>query len=440
MKKFRGIIYLFVLVALLLFLVFKFYQNITSYIPESIKNNVPDSIVTLHLKITDFINVSKTPDNFLYNVKFLPETNFGEFDLKLFSLTQDESNNSNDLIFNEGTASEKFFIDVFKDNIVVSTFDGNIFYFMKNRLELNKGDIRLSKIRSNLKEYPQLKILDSFIDDNNIFISTFELDEQSLKKKPYCNFSIFQANLNFEVLSFERIFFNPGCTEGVIQGGRIQKISLDQSSGLLFSLAANFSDHPTTEPQDDNSNFGKIIFLNLNTRNTEIFSKGHRNPGGLYVEDDLILSTEHGPQGGDEINKIIRNKNYGWPIVSYGSYYFAKEKKYLKNHDLNDFEEPLYSYIPSIGINEIVKIPEQFIQYDLQNTFFVSSLHGRSLHLVQFDKNYNRVIFSERIFLNRIVRDIKYIDEYNSFILSLGRKGNGEPSQLGVLIPKSNNE
>jgi hypothetical protein len=57
----------------------------------------------------------------------------------------------------------------------------------------------------------------------------------------------------------------------VIQGGRIQKISLDQSSGLLFSLAANFSDHPTTEPQDDNSNFGKIIFLNLNTRNTEIF-------------------------------------------------------------------------------------------------------------------------------------------------------------------------
>jgi hypothetical protein len=126
--------------------------------------------------------------------------------LKLFSLTQDESNNSSDLIFNEGTASEKFFIDVFKDNIVVSTFDGNIFYFLKNRLELNKGDIRLSKIRSNLKEYPQLKILDSFIDDNNIFISTFEHDEQSLKKKPYCNFSIFQANLNLKPLVLREYF------------------------------------------------------------------------------------------------------------------------------------------------------------------------------------------------------------------------------------------
>ena len=440
MKKFRNIIYLFVLAAIVLFLIFKFYREITNFIPESIKNNVPDSIVTLHLKITDFINVTTTPDNFLYNVKFLPETNFGEFDLKLFSFTQNETNDSsNDFIFNKDLASEKFFIDVYKNNIVVSTYDGNIFYFLKDRLEVNSEDIKLSQIITNLKEYPNLKILDSFIDDNNIFISSFELNEESLKKKSYCNFSIFQAKLNLEILSFERIFLNPGCNEGNIQGGRMQKISLDQSDGLLFSLAANLSDYPTTEPQDDNSNYGKIIFLNLNTLNTEVFSKGHRNPQGLYVKDDLILSTEHGPDGGDEINKIIRNKNYGWPIVSYGEYYFAKDKKYLKNHDLNGFEEPLYSYIPSIGISEIVEIPKQFIQHDLQNIFFVSSLHGRSLHLVQFDKNYNRVIFSERIFLNRIIRDLKYIDEYNFFILSLGRIGNGEPSQLGIIIPRGNN-
>ena len=45
---------------------------------------------------------------------------------------------------------------------------------------------------------------------------------------------------------------------------------------------------------------------------------GHRNPQGLLVFDNIVLSTEHGPRGGDEINKIMFGKNYGWPISSYG--------------------------------------------------------------------------------------------------------------------------
>jgi hypothetical protein len=94
MKKFRNIIYLFVIAAVVLFCVLTFYRNIINFIPESIKNNVPNSIVTLHFKITDFINVRNTPDNFLYNVKFLPETNFGEFDFKLVSFIQNETSNS----------------------------------------------------------------------------------------------------------------------------------------------------------------------------------------------------------------------------------------------------------------------------------------------------------------------------------------------------------
>ena len=60
---------------------------------------------------------------------------------------------------------------------------------------------------------------------------------------------------------------------------------------------------------------------------------GHRNPQGLYFdrEKNFILATEHGPQGGDEINlievsKINKDKiqNYGWPISSYGEHYGGK--------------------------------------------------------------------------------------------------------------------
>jgi glucose/arabinose dehydrogenase len=49
-----------------------------------------------------------------------------------------------------------------------------------------------------------------------------------------------------------------------------------------------------------------------------MFSRGLRNPQGLFVDDELILSTEHGPKGGDELNLIVQGEDYGWPVVSYG--------------------------------------------------------------------------------------------------------------------------
>ena len=65
----------------------------------------------------------------------------------------------------------------------------------------------------------------------------------------------------------------------------------------------------------------------------QIFTSGHKNPQGLTSIKDKIFSIEHGPQGGDEINLIMKNKNYGWPIVSYGTEYNNGNgfKKYLKN-------------------------------------------------------------------------------------------------------------
>ena len=94
-----------------------------------------------------------------------------------------------------------------------------------------------------------------------------------------------------------------------VQGGRIIPYNHNGEDGLLFST---YLEGPKPEgkydlsfPQKDTSLFGKILFFNLETKEPIIFSKGHGNIQGLYVEDNLILSTEHGPRGGDEINKII---------------------------------------------------------------------------------------------------------------------------------------
>ncbi len=55
----------------------------------------------------------------------------------------------------------------------------------------------------------------------------------------------------------------------------------------------------------------------------EIWSYGHRNPQGLAVHPDTgeLWNTEHGPQGGDELNHVQRGGNHGWPLVSYGCEY-----------------------------------------------------------------------------------------------------------------------
>ncbi len=55
-----------------------------------------------------------------------------------------------------------------------------------------------------------------------------------------------------------------------------------------------------------------------------IYSSGHRNILGLYADKNTILASENGPKGGDEINKILLGRNYGWPISSYGDYYNPK--------------------------------------------------------------------------------------------------------------------
>ena len=68
---------------------------------------------------------------------------------------------------------------------------------------------------------------------------------------------------------------------------------------------------------------------------------------------------------------IIYNNNYGYPISSYGENYNFKEKvlkeqksfEFLKNHKTKNFKEPIFSFVPSIGISEIVEVPETFSKY-----------------------------------------------------------------------------
>jgi len=200
-------------------------------------------------------------------------------------------------------------------------------------------------------------------------------------------------------------------------------------NGLLFSTSNQHQDDTDSEfklPQEDSSIFGKILFINFESTKYKIFSKGHRNIQGLFVKDGLILSTEHGPKGGDEINKILFGKNYGWPIASYGKKYFSNNF-YKHNHYSLGFKEPIYSYVPSIGISEIIEIPTEFYK-NFENNYLVSSLNGKHLHRIKFDQNFDKVIFDEKIFIGSRIRDLKYDRTSNSILLALENDG-----EIGIL-------
>jgi glucose/arabinose dehydrogenase len=83
----------------------------------------------------------------------------------------------------------------------------------------------------------------------------------------------------------------------------------------------------------------------------EIYSVGHRNPLGLafHPETGELWSTEQGPQGGDELNRIQAGKNYGWPEVSLGRNYDGTVVG--KGFTAPGFEEPVVFWVPAIAVS-----------------------------------------------------------------------------------------
>ncbi|MEJ7557964.1 MAG: PQQ-dependent sugar dehydrogenase [Pedobacter sp.] len=84
-----------------------------------------------------------------------------------------------------------------------------------------------------------------------------------------------------------------------------------------------------------------------------IYSYGNRNAQGLaqHPKTGLIYATEHGPQGGDELNIIKKGANYGWPIITYGIDYSGSKVSDLTQKE--GMEQPITYWTPSIAVSAI---------------------------------------------------------------------------------------
>ena len=353
-----------------------------------------------------------------YNVKFLPNTQF--LSLDFFRIKTDIKTGNKVLWdkFNPGGSKRfTYYLEVFDDNIYTISRNGKFYKTKVDSLLDKKKQKNYTELKTNL----DIKnILDTLIIDDEIFISHF-VDKEN------CTFlEIYYATLS-DVLNFKLFKKFDECGKLGAGSGRMQKYIFNAKEGILLSTASLQQDAADNKPQDDNSIYGKTLFVELKNANYEIFSKGHRNISGLFVRDDLIIATEHGPRGGDEINLLEYKSNYGWPKASYGEGYF-KEFNYKKSHIENGFVEPLYAFVPSIGISEIMITPENFDD-KWKNTLIVTSLNGRSIYVIKFQsKNFDKIVYIEKIFIGERIRDIKYVNKIKSFILSLERT-----ADIGVL-------
>jgi hypothetical protein len=188
-------------------------------------------------------------------------------------------------------------------------------------------------------------------------------------------------------------------------GGRVLVLSTQ-------TLALSVGDHgfdgvnaDQSYPQDPTASYGKIMLIDVKSHTSRMLSLGHRNPQGLFADrTGSLWETEHGPQGGDELNHIHAGRNYGWPLVTYGVNYDTHEwppNPVQGRHD--GYEQPIFSWVPSIGISNVIRVEhDRFSRW--RGDLVVASLDGLALWRVRLDGE--RAVVTEPIPVGIAVRDL----------------------------------
>lgn len=196
------------------------------------------------------------------------------------------------------------------------------------------------------------------------------------------------------------------------------RITTDGKGHLFFSVG----DRGQRElAQDLTADQGKIHRINLDgslpkdnpfandpAARKSIWSLGHRNPQGLVYDQqtDTLWEQEHGPRGGDEINKVEKGKNYGWPVITYGREYWGINTKIGDTHK-KGLEQPAKYFVPSIAPSGLdIYRGSQFPEW--QNSLFSGALALTHINRLQLDKNL-KIIKEERLLDDQgeRIRDVK---------------------------------
>lgn len=208
-------------------------------------------------------------------------------------------------------------------------------------------------------------------------------------------------------------------------GGRL--IFLNDGTMLLtvgdgFDLreqAQNLSNHigSTIRLNDDGTVPEDNPYVGQDGARPEIWSHGHRSPQGLTIDraNDIIYQTEHGPRGGDEVNRLEVGKNYGWPIITYGRDYSGAQITPFKKKE--GLEQPLVDWTPSIAPSGLA-----FYTGDLfpewKGDLFAGALKERTVHRIDLEGGE---VVGEEVLLEDLgyrIRDVRDGPDGHLYVLT----------------------
>jgi glucose/arabinose dehydrogenase len=218
------------------------------------------------------------------------------------------------------------------------------------------------------------------------------------------------ANYRAKVVRFT--FNNGVLIEPVVLLDQIPASSIHNGSRLLITpeqklLITTGDANVAASAQDKNSLSGKILRLNLDGTvpddnpfpGNPVWSYGHRNPQGLVLANNKLYSSEHGPNNDDEINLIVKGKNYGWPNIE-GFCNTATEQAFCAQ---NDVAEPLKAWTPTIAPSGLTYYnSDQLPQW--KNSLLMVTLKGTKLVQLKLDEAGETVTESNDFFLNQFGR------------------------------------
>lgn len=138
----------------------------------------------------------------------------------------------------------------------------------------------------------------------------------------------------------------------------------------------------------------------------ELWSVGHRNVQGaaLHPETGELWTNEHGAKGGDELNRTLGGRNYGWPLVTYGTEYSGA--KISDRTEAPGLESPVHYWVPSIATSGLAFYTGDAIPAWKGNVF-VGGL--KAMELARLELRDGKVVQEERLFGDALGKRIRAV-------------------------------
>jgi aldose sugar dehydrogenase len=316
----------------------------------------------------------------------------------------------------------------FGDLIVIADREGGInAYSLNENKPVYTSIPNLSGNTENAKESDQIKIFEVHdiecitSSDGNYIVASHEYFDQAVnaKRLAISKFQFDYSNVDVNKSTWKIIFLSDNW-QPLTEINNAGRLLYDDGGKIIVTIAPlqinNFDSEFIMDPQSLESQFGKILRVDINDGKSEVVSYGHRNVQGL-VQTRLgeILATEHGPLGGDELNRIRQGFNYGYPIVTHGVQYGSYKWPFSNNAGRHSkFEKPIFSWVPSIAVSNLIEV--KYFSDAWDGDLLLTTLKARSLFRLRYQNG--KVLFAERIWIGDRMRDITTTESSGIVILA----------------------